>query len=312
MTNIKQDMIGRRLYFTLIVIFNFYFFLSAQVKNNELIGEAQFYADVMMNAEDIAHRQRAALQFYPLLMQLLQQNQSFDDDYAGLRWISRKYSEDKNFRIFSWYVPVNNEENRYYGILQTKEGKLFELKDGFKTTGELDADVEEFDTRNWPGAMYYNIMDVPDANGEKYYLLFGINRWNPMENIKIADVLFFTKSGEPVFGKEVFYKTEPGGKVTKLNRLLVKYSADATVTLNYNPGMEMIVMDHLVPRMSRLKGESTVLVPDGSYSGYILKNGIWEYVDKLYTEILDEAPRPRPVMEGRKNTNIFGKSRKQK
>ncbi|MBK8080590.1 MAG: hypothetical protein IPN97_09945 [Saprospiraceae bacterium] len=47
------------------------------------------------------------------------------------------------------------------------------------------------------------------------------------------------------------------------------------------------------------------LVSDGSLVGYEKKDRYWEYIDKIYTQILDEAPRPKPVLDKR-NKNLFG------
>lgn len=290
-------------------IFGSSFSGSAQSSLNTLNTDIVFYCDVMMNALEPTHRERAFQEFKPRFIAALSKNGSYDQSFEELKWISRKYAQDSSFRIFTWFVQRGDDDNRYHGILQKRNGTFYELHDGFKTSE--DAEEEEFLSDNWLGAMYYNIMDVSEANGHKYYILFGLNKWDRFENIKIADVLFFTSEGDPVFGKEVFHRKESGGEIRKLNRLMLKYSADAMVSLNFNPGMDMIVMDHLIPRMGRMQGQDLTLVPDGSYSGYVLEKGVWTFVDKLHTEVLDEAPRPKPVMENRKNRTIFGKNKKQ-
>jgi hypothetical protein len=87
---------------------------------------------------------------------------------------------------------------------------------------------------------------------------------------------------------------------------LFRYAADAQMTVNYNPGMEMIVVDNLIKKMSRIPGQGETLVPDGSYVGYELKEGYWTRIEKIATQIMDEAPRPKPVLDQRKGKKING------
>lgn len=54
------------------------------------------------------------------------------------------------------------------------------------------------------------------------------------------------------------------------------------------------------------------MVPDGSYSGYFQspeREG-WTYVEKLFTEILLEAPRDKPVLDDQKDKDLFGRTKK--
>ncbi len=53
-------------------------------------------------------------------------------------------------------------------------------------------------------------------------------------------------------------------------------------------------------------GEGPVQIPDGTYEAYRLNNGKWEYVEKVFDQILDEAPRPSPVLNGRSGKDLIG------
>ena len=118
--------------------------------------------------------------------------------------------------------------------------------------------------------------------------------------------MFFTREGNPYFGKPVFKNPVTGEKDEISNRLVYKYASDAQMTVNYNDGMEMIVVDNLIKKMSRIPGQGETLVPDGSYVGYELKEGYWTRIDKIATEIMDEAPRPKPILDQRKGKKING------
>ncbi|MBK8052047.1 MAG: hypothetical protein IPK35_01880 [Saprospiraceae bacterium] len=267
--------------------------------------ELAYHADVMANASEGKHRSQAMSKFNSMFLETLGKKGSYQHQFDSLKWISKKSPIDRSFRIFTWEVAVAEGDVRYFGIIQTSDEKLHVLKDNFKNIdGGLRED--EYDKETWLGALYYHLMENTTSKGEKYYLLFGINRWDKYENIKLIDVLFFTREGNPYFGKPVFRTQVAGQKDEQVNRLLFKYAADAQMTVNYNPGMEMIVVDNLIKKMSRIPGQGETLVPDGSYVGYELKEGYWTRIDKIATQIMDEAPRPKPVLDQRKGKKING------
>lgn len=294
----------------LLKIFSLYFIVffntavSAQGNFQQAEMELAYHCDVMVNAAESRHRLQALEKFNEAFYKTLEQKGSFLHTFDSLKWISKKYPDDKSFRIFTWEVKGTEGEIFYFGAIQTNKDQLYILKDDLRNAESL-AD-EEFSHENWPGALYYHVMDVKGQKGEKYYLLFGLHRWNRYENIKMAEVLFFTPEGVPYFGKPVFKKSEKGQQDVFYHRLVYKYASDAQMTINYNPGMQMIMIDHLVRKMSRIPGQGETMVPDGTYIGYQPENGIWTYIDKIVTEVMDTAPRPNPVLDNRKGKKIFG------
>lgn len=284
--------------------------LFAQTSFPEVEQELAYQADVMMNAAEPQHRLRAMEAFNTLFNTAITREGSYDYSFDAIKWISKKMPEDQSFKIYTWEVDAGEGKYNYFGILQTKTGKIFPLIDHFKSA-ESFVD-EEFDHEQWLGALYYNIMEGKSASGQKYYMLYGVNRWNEFENVKLVDVLFFTEEGIPYFGLPVFRKVVSGQSDTYYNRLLFKYAADAQMTVNYNEGMKMIMVDNLVRKMSRIPGQSETMVPDGTYVGYELKKGYWELVDQIAITPMDTAPRPKPVLDGRKNMDIRGKQKPQK
>ena len=91
-------------------------------------------------------------------------------------------------------------------------------------------------------------------------------------------------------------------------RIVKEYSSEASVRMNYDPLMEMVIFDHLITQNGP-HGEGPVNYPDGSYEGYKFEEGRWNYVEKVFDQVQDEAPRPFPVLEGEQKT-IFGKDKK--
>ena len=291
-------------FFRLFIFFVLTNTINAQVDFVKAESELAFHCDVMANAAEHRHRITAMEKFNKEFYQVLAEKGSFNYPFDSLKWISRKSTEDNSFRIFTWEVKVAEGDVRYFGVLQMANEKIFILNDQFKKAEGLAE--EEFSHENWLGAVYYNLMEIKPSKGEKYYLLFGVNRWSKYENVKLVDVLFFTKEGLPYFGKPVFKRTEKDKTIVLSNRLVFKYAADGIMTVNYNPGMEMIVFDNLIVKMSRIPGQGETLVPDGSYVGYVWENDIWNRIDKIATEVMDQAPRPQPILDKRKGKKIFG------
>lgn len=267
--------------------------------------ELAFHADVMVNAAEADHRILGMDRFNALFRDVLAQDGSYTYSFDKLRWISKKSPDDQSFRIFTWECNVGEGDVKNFGIIQKKDGTIYELKDGFDTAENISE--EEFGHENWLGAIYYQIMEGKTQNNEKYYLLFGMKKWSKFENVKLLDVLFFSKEGRPYFGMPIFKdETNKNSEPKLFHRLAFKYAADAQMTVNYNPGMEMIMVDNLIRRMSRMPGHGETLVPDGSYVGYQYKNGYWNKIDKIATEVMDSAPRPKPILDERKGKNLNG------
>jgi hypothetical protein len=271
-------------------------FLSAE-------EDMAFYADVMTNASENNHRIKAEKEFQTKFLVALKEKNSFSYPFDSLKWISKKAPVDQKFRLFTWELKLSNEASKYAGYIQFSDGRLVPLIDGFKNAEDL---TEEFTADNWLGALYYDMMEMKPKDEEKYYLLFGVNRWSKLETRKLIDVLFFTKDGSPVFGRDVFKRFSKEDGEVLLNRLVFSYASDGLMTVKYNAGLEMIVHDNLIPKMSRITGQDRTFVSDGSYVGYSWDGSYWNRVDKIATQIMDAAPRPKPILDKRKDKKIFG------
>jgi len=95
------------------------------------------------------------------------------------------------------------------------------------------------------------------------------------------------------------------------HRMIIKYSSESTIRLNYDPTLEMVIFDHVLPKKSPFPGQENTWLPDGSYEGYKLENGAWTHVEKVFEHKYEENefPIPVPVLgEGskRKKKDLFG------
>lgn len=288
-----------------ILLISFLFlgsFSNAQIKldsNQELA----FYCDIMINADDPSHREFGQEKFNTLLSNELNQEGAYVKDFSFLKWIPILENSDQTFKIYSWELKLEDGKYKQFGFIHMKDGSIHTLTS--EGNDLEDISYEFISTEDWYGAMYYKLEEFT-SKGEKLYMLFGRRSYSKFNTLKIADVLTFEEN-VPSFGKEIFKLSGDGTRGDIKTRLILNYSADANVSLNYNPDLEMIVHDHLIARMGRMPGQGPTQLPDGSYVGWKLKDGMWNYVEKIYDQKLDEAPRPNPILDGRKGSSISGK-----
>lgn len=242
------------------------------------------------------------------LVRTLKIENSFRYQFDRLKSVSILAPPDSSFRIFTWQLFVNDSTYRYYGAIQmnSRDLRLFPLIDRSNDMDDRPFS-EQLSPDRWYGALYYNLRQFDTKEGPKY-LLFGYDAYSFFDKRKIIEVLSFDDSGKPVFGAPVFDR--PDTKIAE-QRLLFEYAAEASVRVNWDEYYQMVLFDHLIPWPSAY-GRGISFVPDGSYEGLKLEKGRWKHIAKVFNDVMDEAPRPEPVLDTRKNKDILGKEKKQK
>ncbi len=246
------------------------------------------------------------------LVQALKADNSFRYPFDRMKSISILSPPDSSFRIFTWQLFVDDSTHRYYGAIQMnqRELKLFPLIDrsfempGVPVKTQLAPDF-------WYGALYYNLMPFETKEGRKY-LLFGYDGFTFFDKRKVIEVLSFDPAGTPVFGAPVF--DNPNKPDEHEQRIMLEYSSEARVRLNWDEQYQAILLDHLIPYPNPYTG-GFMYIPDGSYDAYKLEKGRWKFIDKIFNDNQEEAPRPEPVLDTNKGINILGtpgKPKKQK
>ena len=263
---------------------------------------------LMINDSLPEHRFGACKKFIPKLVKALKNKNSFNYPFERLNTISILYPPDSTFRIFTWQLYVDKDTYHQYGAIQMNhsELKLFRLLDRPSNPNRIEN--QELSTDQWLGAVYYNIFQYDSPQGTQY-LLFGFDGNSFFSKKKILDVLSF-KNGSPVFGAPIFTKVSEQQPAETKSRIVLEYSAETTIRLNYDPHLEMIIFDHLIQQPSPFPNEEFTWLPDGSYEGYQLKDGKWNYVEKVFTHTYEENgfPVPEPILgkDKKKKKNIFG------
>jgi hypothetical protein len=237
-------------------------------------------------------------------VQALKTPYSFEYPFDSIITISKLYAPDSTFRIFTWQLQRDESYYRQEGAIQmkTKDGslKLFPLFDVSDYTSTPTDSVRT--TKNWIGALYYNIV-MKEFKGKKYYTLFGYDDNDAISTRKWLDILTFNANGEPLFGGNYFtYKDDELKPVQPASRFLLEYKKDARARMVYDSEMDMIVFDHLISESNEPQKKFT-LIPDGDYEAFKWQNGKWVHVDKLFNQSLQDgqAPRPQPLYDDKGN-----------
>jgi len=256
-------------------------------------------APKIVMARDAGERFRADSLFTRVLVRALVQKNSFLYPFDSVINISRLYSPDSAFRIFTWQVVKDETLARRHGAIQmrTSDGslKLFPLIDKTSVIGSPIDTVTGHDA--WLGAIYYRII-LKTHQGKPYYTLLGYDENSMRSTMKRIEVLHFTDDGKPVFGGQFFSFREDTLRKPDQARFWIEYKKDGNARLQYDDEMDLILYDHLIPENGET-GKRFTYIPDGDYEGFKWKNGQWVHIDKVFTFALKdgEAPTPMPLNE---------------
>ena len=264
-----------------------FLFLSHFAQGQSSLEEdLSFYGDVMIHALEDAHKERARQNFNSLFLDFVSQQGSIDTSLSFMKYVSFLELEPDELSLVTWQTCLSDGHCDYEGFLFIKDSEPIRLN----RTEPLGKDVlyTTSDTEDWYGCWYYAFKKLSDSQ----YLLFGYDGSSIYDNQMLVDVLTLSPEGIS-FGDDIFEDKETPGTFT--NRLLLSYSSDASVSLNYSEGLGMIIHDHLTPRMGLQAGQGATNLPDGTYEGYRETEGKWMYIQKVFDHVYDEAPRPKPT-----------------
>jgi hypothetical protein len=271
-----------------------------RAKIDEIEDTLAVLAFTFLNDSIAENRFAACRSFIPALVRALKVESSFDYSFERLPNVSVQYPADSTFRIFSWQLYVDENDYRYFGAIQMNDPSLRLVPLVDRSFAVEYPEEAVLSPEQWYGAVYYNLRQVDSPQG-RYYLLFGFDGYDFFRKRKLLDVLSFDASGKPAFGAPVFVDSTG---VSPKKRLVLEYSAAASIRLNYDEALDMIIFDHLIETTGQY-GEGAVNLPDGSYEGYRIENGRLTYVSNVWTQVQDEAPRPMPILDGPKK-DLFG------
>ena len=108
----------------------------------------------------------------------------------------------------------------------------------------------------------------------------------------------------PVFGGPYFDFPDDSLKRGMKYRYSIEYKKEAATTVNYNPDMNLILIDHLISESNEPDNPWTY-IPDGDYEGFKWQNGKWVHVDKVFNQKLEDGqfPIPDPIRDAQGNND---------
>lgn len=247
-------------------------------------------------------------QLNELLKTSLEIENSFQYSFDSILHVSILYPDDSTFRIFTWQLYVSPNEYRYAGIIQknSPHSDLFVLND--RSASNFFPDNMTVSSSNWFGALYYNLKQINTSSGS-YYTLFGLDNNSMWVKRKIIDVLYFTEEGKPQFGSPIFHGVNKNQQAETKHRVLLDYSAEGSISCNYSNEYGLIIFDNLIPIGGSHEGQGVIQVSDGSYRGYKFDGEKWVFIEKVFNDFQEEAPRENAVLDKRKD-GLFGPRRK--
>jgi hypothetical protein len=248
-------------------------------------------------------RMRSDSIFIRTLIRTLQVKNSFFYPFDSVQGVSKLYAPDSSFRFFSWNLSYDEYYSRQRGAIQlkSKDGslKLIPLRDVSEFTENPMDSVR--DKSNWIGSVCYRIIKT-QFNGKNFYTLFGYDANSAMTNKKWIEVMTFNERNEPQFGGRYFSFEQDSVKRPAQYRYSIEYKKAASTTVNYDDGMKLILLDHLISETDEPEKAFT-LVPDGDYEGFKWQNGKWLHIDKVFTYKLQDgqAPVGDPILDSQGN-----------
>lgn len=265
----------------------------------------KLYAKDLIIDSFTANRMRSDSFFIKVLRRSFAVKNSFYYPFDSVKGIGKVYAPDSAFRIITWNINYNEDFSQQRGVIQyrTADGsaKYIPLIDYSELTPYPEDSVR--DNKHWIGAVYYNIIETK-YNGKNFYTLFGYDPNRAQTNKKWIEVLTFDNKGMPEFGGNYFSFEKDSIKRPTQIRYSIEYKKEAATTVNFDPDLNIILVDHLVSETDEPDLPQT-FVPDGDYEGFKWGNGKWIHVDKVFDQKLKdgEAPIPDPIRDLKGDTD---------
>lgn len=255
----------------------------------ELLDE-QKDADEKLNDLDLIQKSLCALDF---------SKEELQDFKNSLPMLQIAISPDSVFAVITGEARIQQDHYQYFGGIYHFQSQSWHC---FSPAND-EARSQKFDPSQWPGGICYNVLRNNHGKLITYTLLS--YRWidyfrreKRMDNMTLQNGVFLL--GQPIIHV---------GKSDPLHSFALEYAAEAPVFFNFDEMEVKLVFDHLIPFRGLYEGQGTVYVPDGSYSAFEWRRGAWHLIEKLPTQVRDTPPLEQPVLDKRKQKDIFGRNR---
>ncbi len=253
----------------------------------------------IINSTDLAERFRSDSLFTRTLVRALKIQHSFYHPFDSVISVSKIYSPDSTFRIFTWQVMLDENTQRRHGAIQMKtdDGSLtlFPLIDrSVVIKNQLDTITNN---EWWIGAIYYKIIKKV-FNNKPYYTLLGYDENTMRSTKKWIEVLHFNDKGQPIFGGNFISFKQDSVPLPTQSRFSIEFKKDGNGRIMYDSDLDIIIYDHLISETNE-ESKKYTYIPDGDYEGFKWIDGKWQHINKVFTQKLidGQAPVEKPIKQ---------------
>jgi len=230
-----------------------------------------------MRTGDDASRMQAAMKLEQTFIAWFSDPVRFATNLDSLPYLGQLRSDDGKLLLVCWNLVLEDESLRYHCLVFFKDKKKAEVRAVALEDNDTEWDKltrKALSPSDWYGALYYRIITHRHKK-RTYYTLLGWDGNDNLTNRKVVDVLNIEGTKVTIGGPMFVHEKRPA------YRLVYEYANDATMALNWSEKEHMIVMDHLAPDDSRMKGQYQFYGPDFSYDGLRFQKGKWVLQEDL-------------------------------
>jgi len=220
--------------------------------------------------------------FESYLNKVLENDAAFKYPFDSLsKYMSILISPDEQFKLFNWNYELDNEHQLFGCFIMKYDKKT----DNYTTIKLFDASMfakdpefNQYNNKNWYGALYYEIVPIK-KDKSVYYTLLGWDGNNKFSNKKIIETMSFQNNGNIKFGLPCF--SYPNGKTKR--RVIFQYNKQSYMSLKYfkEKKEDLIIFDHLIPKSPQLEGMYDWYVTDLSFDAFRLENEKWVFIGQV-------------------------------
>ncbi len=272
------------------------FYLRAQRESLSKIElELHKTGRIILEHYEYAKRDSANRHFIQKLLEVVSTKEGFDYPFACVDNMLRLEDEQGSFRLFTWQIPDTTFRYIRHGLVVVKtrkEIKVSYLQDQMQSIEEPC--YRQLKPEKWYGALYYKMIPVKKGRTQLYTLL-GYAPGKEL-NRKVIDVIEVKNNGKVRFGAKVFYIDQLMDKTMHKPpmRLILAYGTQYSASVKWNEKKRMIIIDHLSPPNSKLKGVYHMYGPDFSYDGLKWKDGWWYLHENIKFNAKQDIPFTPP------------------
>ena len=253
-----------------------------------------------ISAKTEEERLAVADTFTNLLDMIIGTKASFEFPFEKVKNLSKLISPDKNFRIYTWSVPLRNGSFKYFGRLVLKEDEKFRVVKLIDAAATLEnPEHRQLKPDQWYGAIYYDLVKTKHKK-KTYYTLIGYRPDKSSHNEKVLEVLS-TNNFDPIrFGEKIFntprlnehkYQRRP-------YRLIFRYNPTIVASLKYIPQRKEIVFDHLAPPDASQHNQWHLYGPDFTFDALYWEKDNWELNEGIQVNNSISPSTPVPTEKG--------------